>query len=35
VQGTLVAPKLLIEDGATFQGDCDMPTGAGLAPAPR
>lgn len=24
VQGTLVAPKLVIEDGASFQGDCDM-----------
>jgi len=24
VQGTLVAPKLVIEDGAFFQGDCDM-----------
>jgi cytoskeletal protein CcmA (bactofilin family) len=32
VQGTLVAPKLLIEDGALFQGDCDMhPGGRGLA----
>jgi cytoskeletal protein CcmA (bactofilin family) len=29
VQGTLVSPKLLIEDGAFFQGDCDM------AAAPR
>ena len=25
VQGSLEAPKLLIEDGASFQGDCDMP----------
>jgi cytoskeletal protein CcmA (bactofilin family) len=24
VQGTLVAPTLVIEDGASFQGDCDM-----------
>src|SRR5262245_30476666 len=24
VQGTLVSPKLIIEDGAFFQGDCDM-----------
>jgi cytoskeletal protein CcmA (bactofilin family) len=24
VQGTLVSPKLVIEDGAFFQGDCDM-----------
>jgi cytoskeletal protein CcmA (bactofilin family) len=29
VRGSLEAPKLLIEDGASFQGDCDMPpTGA-------
>ncbi len=35
VQGTLVAPKLLIEDGALFQGDCDMQPGArGAAPRP-
>lgn len=34
VQGSLVAPKLLIEDGATFQGDCDMtPAPAGRAEA--
>lgn len=26
VQGTLSAPKLLLEDGASFQGDCDMPS---------
>ncbi len=25
VQGSLESPKLLIEDGASFQGDCDMP----------
>jgi cytoskeletal protein CcmA (bactofilin family) len=24
VQGSLVSPKLVIEDGAFFQGDCDM-----------
>jgi len=24
VQGTLVSPKLVIEEGAFFQGDCDM-----------
>ena len=24
VQGTLVAPKLVIEDGAVFEGDCEM-----------
>jgi cytoskeletal protein CcmA (bactofilin family) len=24
VQGTLVAPKLVIEDGAAFEGDCQM-----------
>jgi cytoskeletal protein CcmA (bactofilin family) len=24
VQGTLVSPRLLIEEGAFFQGDCDM-----------
>jgi cytoskeletal protein CcmA (bactofilin family) len=29
VQGTLISPKLVIEDGAFFQGDCDM--GAGRA----
>ena len=29
VQGTLVSPKMVIEDGAFFQGDCDM------AAAPR
>ena len=32
VQGTLVAPKLLIEDGATFQGDCDMTAAGGAVP---
>ena len=37
VQGTLVSPKLVIEDGAVFQGDCDMaraPQSAPLALAP-
>ncbi len=38
VQGTLVSPKLVIEDGAVFQGDCDMaaraPQIAPLALAP-
>lgn len=24
VQGTLVSPRLMIEEGAFFQGDCDM-----------
>jgi cytoskeletal protein CcmA (bactofilin family) len=24
VQGTLVSPKLVIEDGAVFEGDCEM-----------
>ena len=24
VQGSLVSPKLVIEEGAFFQGDCDM-----------
>ena len=27
VQATLVSPKLVIEDGAFFQGDCDMVAG--------
>ena len=27
VQATLVSPKLLIEDGAFFQGQCDMGAG--------
>jgi cytoskeletal protein CcmA (bactofilin family) len=29
VSGTLISPKLVIEDGAFFQGDCEM------APGPR
>ncbi len=39
VYGTLVSPKLLIEEGAFFQGDCDMaasPKGAVLPlPGPQ
>jgi cytoskeletal protein CcmA (bactofilin family) len=40
VQGTLVSPRLVIEEGAFFQGDCDMsasPKGAvvSLPQAPR
>ena len=36
VQGSLEAPKLLIEDGASFQGDCDMPpTGPAGAAGPE
>jgi cytoskeletal protein CcmA (bactofilin family) len=31
VQATLVTPRLLIEEGALFQGDCDM-GGPGTAP---
>jgi cytoskeletal protein CcmA (bactofilin family) len=27
VRGTLSSPKLIIEEGAFFQGDCDMATG--------
>jgi cytoskeletal protein CcmA (bactofilin family) len=35
VQGTLVSPKLVIEDGAFFQGDCEMaPAGPRPAHAP-
>lgn len=26
VEGSLVSPKVVIEDGASFQGDCDMPS---------
>jgi cytoskeletal protein CcmA (bactofilin family) len=32
VLGTLVSPKLVIEDGAFFQGDCRMGEGAEAAP---
>jgi cytoskeletal protein CcmA (bactofilin family) len=35
VQATLISPKLVIEDGAFFQGDCEMggpPRGALAAP---
>jgi cytoskeletal protein CcmA (bactofilin family) len=39
VQATLISPKLVIEDGAFFQGDCEMggPPRGGLAapPGPR
>jgi cytoskeletal protein CcmA (bactofilin family) len=39
VQATLVSPKLVIEDGAFFQGDCEMvPSGKAALPtatAPR
>ena len=34
VQATLVSPKLVIEDGAFFQGDCRMGEGATLPPKP-
>jgi cytoskeletal protein CcmA (bactofilin family) len=34
VQATLVSPKLLIEEGAYFQGQCDM-SGDKAAAAPR
>lgn len=35
VQATLVSPKLVIEDGAFFQGDCEMgAAGGALRPAP-
>jgi cytoskeletal protein CcmA (bactofilin family) len=37
VEASLVAPKLLVEDGAYFQGDCQMgerPEGAGSDRAP-
>jgi cytoskeletal protein CcmA (bactofilin family) len=34
VQGTLVSPKLIIEDGAFFQGDCDMSASAKGAVVP-
>lgn len=36
VEASLVAPKLLVEDGAYFQGDCQMgerPEGGGHEPA--
>lgn len=35
VQATLISPKLVIEDGAFFQGDCEMgPPPAGAGPVP-
>jgi cytoskeletal protein CcmA (bactofilin family) len=33
VQGTLVSPRLVIEEGAFFQGDCDMNPSAKDSPA--
>jgi cytoskeletal protein CcmA (bactofilin family) len=38
VQATLISPKLVIEDGAFFQGDCEMgtaPPGALATAGPR
>lgn len=32
VQGTLVSPRLVIEEGAFFQGDCDMSPSAREGP---
>jgi cytoskeletal protein CcmA (bactofilin family) len=32
VQGTLVSPRLVIEEGAFFQGDCDMGAPGPAAP---
>jgi cytoskeletal protein CcmA (bactofilin family) len=32
VQGTLVSPRLVIEEGAFFQGDCDMGAAAPAEP---
>ena len=32
VQGTLVSPRLVIEEGAFFQGDCDMSPSAQNGP---
>jgi cytoskeletal protein CcmA (bactofilin family) len=32
VQGTLVSPRLVIEEGAFFQGNCDMSAAAVRAP---
>jgi cytoskeletal protein CcmA (bactofilin family) len=34
VMATLVSPKLVIEDGAFFQGECRMGEGATLPPKP-
>ena len=34
VMATLVSPKLVIEDGAFFQGECDMGASAPAAAAP-
>ena len=37
VRGTLVSPRLVIEEGAFFQGDCDMAAGpkAAIVPLPQ
>ncbi|HSD27646.1 MAG TPA: polymer-forming cytoskeletal protein [Vicinamibacteria bacterium] len=35
VEATLVTPKLVIEDGAFFHGDCRMGGPAEVAPGPR
>jgi cytoskeletal protein CcmA (bactofilin family) len=35
VQGTLVSPRLVIEEGATFSGDCDMGATAPAAGPPQ
>jgi cytoskeletal protein CcmA (bactofilin family) len=35
VEATLVSPKLIIEDGAFFQGDCRMGDAPEAAAAPR
>ncbi len=35
VEATLVTPKLVIEDGAFFHGDCRMGGGPEVAPRPR
>jgi cytoskeletal protein CcmA (bactofilin family) len=35
VQATLVSPKLVIEDGAFFQGQCDMGEKPAPAAAPK
>jgi len=34
VEGTLISPNVVIEDGASFQGDCDMPAAPPEEPAP-
>ena len=32
VQATLISPRLVIEEGAVFQGQCDMGSAAAVAP---